>query len=147
MDNWQKFLAEWRDLSEEHKGDNYSTNSGYWSNKIVDILIELFNDDNFDDAISFILKFYEIESNSEYIDKIIKEKTVCKGIVDFASEIQKTFMDYEEWLVELYTKVPTMDFHPFFKFLYSNQEIDKQLMKNQSCVKLLYSSMQCLTSM
>jgi len=147
MDNWNKFLTKWEDLNEELKVDYYSTNSGYWSNTIVEILKDLFNEINFDDAIRFILKFYEIESNSEYIDKIIKIKIVSKGIVDFASEIQKTFLEYEEKLVELCNKILTIDFHPFFKFLYSNQKINNNLMKNESCIELLYSSMQGLTPM
>ncbi len=147
MDNWKIFLTDWEDLSQELKVDIYSTNSGYWSNKIVEILGDLFNEDNFDDAISFILKFYEIESNLEYIDKIIKAKIICKGIVDFASEIQKTFLEYEEKLVELCKKILIMNFHPFFKFLYSNQEINNNLEKNESCIEILYSSMQCLNSM
>ncbi|KKL28274.1 hypothetical protein LCGC14_2376780 [marine sediment metagenome] len=103
--------------------------------------------DNFDDAITFILNFYENESNSEYIDRMIKAKIVRKGIVDFASEIQKTFLEHEKRLVELQDKILSMDFHPFFKFLYSTPEIKSILMKNESCIELLYSSMQGLTSM
>lgn len=147
MDSWNDYLKDWKDLNEEKKTEIYINNSGFWSNRIVDILKNLFDANIFEDAIIFITKFYEIESNLEYFDELINTNYKCKGIVDFACEIQKNFLEHKEILKELCDRIQSMNFHPFIKFLYSNQDFNNNMMKNESCIELLYSSMQGLTSM